>query len=158
MIPPPDKERRCPYFIPRGSCNHHGAWILVHFEGIRLREAGVEIRRRMQRGYVDSKGGQETVKWIHKSVIWVVMAHLIWLAVGCATTEKNAGLEGSPADPKGSPRCLLDPDTGPCKAIFEKYYYDRKAGKCRPFIYGGCEGTVPFETLEECREACEAGK
>jgi len=28
-------------------------------------------------------------------------------------------------------------------------------GKCVSFIYGGCEGVVPFETLEDCQAACQ---
>ncbi|MEO5730297.1 MAG: BPTI/Kunitz-type proteinase inhibitor domain-containing protein, partial [Byssovorax sp.] len=27
--------------------------------------------------------------------------------------------------------------------------------RCRDFIWGGCGGTVPFETRRECRSVCE---
>ncbi|HEU5292974.1 MAG TPA: BPTI/Kunitz domain-containing protein [Cyclobacteriaceae bacterium] len=53
-----------------------------------------------------------------------------------------------------SDRCNLEPDTGPCYAIFTKYYYDKEARKCKPFSYGGCYGVVPFDTLEECKNRC----
>lgn len=51
-------------------------------------------------------------------------------------------------------RCRLKPEGGPCKALFKRYYYDAEAKKCKVFIYGGCEGVVPFETYEECEKTC----
>lgn len=48
--------------------------------------------------------------------------------------------------------CSLEPETGDCKAAIPRYYYDKKEGICKEFIWGGCEGTVPFETLEECQD------
>ena len=55
-------------------------------------------------------------------------------------------------------RCRMEPDGGPCKALFDAGYYDRAAKTCRTFIYGGCNGTVPFETVEACRKVCEDRK
>lgn len=51
-------------------------------------------------------------------------------------------------------RCRLKPEGGPCKALFERYYYDTEAKKCKEFTYGGCEGVVPFETYEDCEKTC----
>ncbi|MFT6802467.1 MAG: hypothetical protein ACJA2N_001655 [Salibacteraceae bacterium] len=50
--------------------------------------------------------------------------------------------------------CELKPNAGRCKAYMPKYYFDEEDGECKEFIWGGCEGTVPFETLKECKE-CE---
>jgi Kunitz/Bovine pancreatic trypsin inhibitor domain len=50
--------------------------------------------------------------------------------------------------------CSLLPDAGSCEAIITKYYYDKEAKECRPFTYGGCDGVVPFDTSEECKNAC----
>ncbi len=50
--------------------------------------------------------------------------------------------------------CDLEPAPGPCFAAFRRYYYDREEQKCKEFIWGGCNGTVPFETMEACTE-CE---
>lgn len=50
--------------------------------------------------------------------------------------------------------CKLAPETGNCYALITKYYYNQKEGKCETFNWGGCEGVVPFNTLEEC-EICE---
>lgn len=52
------------------------------------------------------------------------------------------------------PRCTMVPEKGPCKAIYWKYAYDPKSNQCKEFMYGGCEGTVPFETKEECVNVC----
>jgi hypothetical protein len=52
-------------------------------------------------------------------------------------------------------RCDLHPDGGTCKGLFWKYYYNKKTGKCEEFVYGGCNGVVPFNTKEECVELCE---
>jgi len=49
-------------------------------------------------------------------------------------------------------RCSLVPDSGSCLAYFPKYYYDSEAQACKTFIWGGCNGTIPFETLEECEQ------
>ena len=56
---------------------------------------------------------------------------------------------------KADPRCGLTPDPGPCKGLFQKFYFDPGQGKCRSFFHGGCQGVVPFETLEECQSRCE---
>ncbi|WP_420320418.1 BPTI/Kunitz domain-containing protein [Flagellimonas sp.] len=50
--------------------------------------------------------------------------------------------------------CELEPDPGPCEAYMIRYYFDKEEQKCKEFVYGGCQGTVPFQTMEECRE-CE---
>ena len=45
-----------------------------------------------------------------------------------------------------------------CMALFERYYFDKKSGKCKEFGYGGCGATRNnFETLSECEETCKAG-
>lgn len=51
-------------------------------------------------------------------------------------------------------KCLLKPDKGPCKAIFWKYYFNPETKRCEEFLYGGCDGVVPFETREECQATC----
>ncbi|SVC52991.1 uncharacterized protein METZ01_LOCUS305845 [marine metagenome] len=39
-------------------------------------------------------------------------------------------------------------------AAFPRYYYDQNEKKCMKFIWGGCGGVVPFETMEECNNGC----
>ena len=56
-------------------------------------------------------------------------------------------------------KCNLEPDAGLCKAAFRKYYFDKVEKKCKEFIWGGCGGVVPFDTLEECKECeCQQSK
>ena len=52
------------------------------------------------------------------------------------------------------PECRLEPDSGVCLAAFPRYYWDEDACACKEFIWGGCGGVVPFETIEAC-EVCE---
>ncbi|MFH6603545.1 BPTI/Kunitz domain-containing protein [Maribacter algicola] len=49
-------------------------------------------------------------------------------------------------------RCGLAPQSGNCEAAIPKYYYDPQDGECKEFIWGGCDGVVPFHTLQDCRE------
>ena len=52
--------------------------------------------------------------------------------------------------------CQQPPESGMCKAAFQRYYYDADTGSCQAFIWGGCKGSVPFETLDACTQACNA--
>ena len=56
-----------------------------------------------------------------------------------------------------SSKCDLDPEIGPCYAAIPKFYFDKNEGKCKEFTWGGCDGVVPFDTMEEC-EKCECSK
>ena len=51
--------------------------------------------------------------------------------------------------------CNLEPDPGPCKALFPSFYFDQNEQKCKEFNWGGCNGVRPFETLEECESSCQ---
>jgi len=53
-----------------------------------------------------------------------------------------------------SERCKLEPDAGPCMSYMPQYYYDKNEKKCKEFIYGGCDGLIPFATLAECEKQC----
>jgi len=58
------------------------------------------------------------------------------------------------SDSLKSDKCSLTPDPGFCEAYIPRYYFDKNESKCKEFIWGGCDGVVPFETLEECKEHC----
>jgi hypothetical protein len=51
-----------------------------------------------------------------------------------------------------SERCELEPDAGNCEAYIIKYYFDQEAQTCKEFIWGGCGGTVPFDSMEDCED------
>jgi len=74
---------------------------------------------------------------ILKLVILVLLTSLFFLLIGCENSTCN--------------RCELEPDPGLCKAHFPKYYFDKEEQKCKEFIWGGCNGSVPFDTMEECQ-------
>ena len=44
---------------------------------------------------------------------------------------------------------------GPCKARKPRWYYNKKAGECLEFKWGGCQpNDNNFETKEECEKKC----
>lgn len=51
--------------------------------------------------------------------------------------------------------CKLNSDTGPCRALVMRWYYDYNEGVCRNFSYGGCDGNQNnFETQQACESTC----
>jgi hypothetical protein len=85
-----------------------------------------------------------------------LLSILLLMMAGMPACKTKKQLEGNEAaDEELSERCRMKHDPGPCRGAFTRYYYDQKEGRCMEFIYGGCEGAVPFETLEECKTACE---
>lgn len=60
--------------------------------------------------------------------------------------------------PKLPEACDLKPESGQCRASLMRYYLDDRTGTCKGFIWGGCNGVVPFETLESCHAQCMPGK
>lgn len=51
--------------------------------------------------------------------------------------------------------CLLPEDSGPCRAAFRRYYFDKKMGHCKEFIYGGCQGNENnFMSHRDCQMKC----
>ena len=52
--------------------------------------------------------------------------------------------------------CSLPPETGPCRALIKRFFYNSTSGKCERFIYGGCGGNDNnFETLKACESGCK---
>ena len=51
--------------------------------------------------------------------------------------------------------CSLEPETGPCRGGFRKFFYNSTTDQCELFIYGGCGGNDnQFDTRSECISAC----
>jgi hypothetical protein len=50
--------------------------------------------------------------------------------------------------------CYLPPVSGQCRGAIERYYFDLHSNRCKAFIWGGCNGQVPFDTEESCTETC----
>lgn len=70
----------------------------------------------------------------------------------CGWTMDSA-LQTCLNDAQKDERCLQQPDPGMCKAAIERFFFSGET--CQSFIWGGCGGSVPFETLAECQQACE---
>lgn len=89
-------------------------------------------------------------------VLPVIMAVFYLSSCKCSNKMKGETVKIE-ADTSCLRRCDLVPDPGMCKAYMPRYYYDKKEGKCKEFIWGGCNGVVPFMTLEAC-EKCDCEK
>lgn len=57
--------------------------------------------------------------------------------------------------------CTMAPQTGACRAAITRAYFNQVAGRCEPFVWGGCGLEWPaannFLTVEECECGCVAG-
>ncbi|XP_076052530.1 kunitz-type anticoagulant protein Ir-CPI-like isoform X1 [Oratosquilla oratoria] len=52
--------------------------------------------------------------------------------------------------------CHLKFDQGPCEALMYRWGFNSATQRCEEFQYGGCQGNENnFESLEDCRDACE---
>jgi len=57
-------------------------------------------------------------------------------------------------EPSGAD-CLSPKDSGVCRGIFPRWYYDVVTNKCKPFSWGGCGGNNnKYNTKEECQDSC----
>lgn len=53
--------------------------------------------------------------------------------------------------------CWANAETGPCRALLPRWYFDRREGGCAQFIYGGCGGNRNnFESEEYCLSVCSS--
>ncbi|XP_018427828.1 PREDICTED: amyloid-like protein 2 isoform X1 [Nanorana parkeri] len=52
--------------------------------------------------------------------------------------------------------CSQEAETGPCRAMFPRWYFDPQQKKCVRFIYGGCGGNRNnFESEDYCMAVCK---
>uniref|UniRef100_A0A8C2WWN8 Serine peptidase inhibitor, Kunitz type, 2 n=1 Tax=Cyclopterus lumpus TaxID=8103 RepID=A0A8C2WWN8_CYCLU len=51
--------------------------------------------------------------------------------------------------------CGAEPQVGPCRAAFRRWYYNSKTGGCQSFIYGGCRGNKNnYVGKKSCMATC----
>ncbi|XP_074660733.1 kunitz-like toxin PcKuz1 [Tubulanus polymorphus] len=51
--------------------------------------------------------------------------------------------------------CNQPMKVGPCKAAFQRFYFNKAHGQCEQFIYGGCQANENnFETMAACHSKC----
>ncbi|KAM9823969.1 uncharacterized protein col7a1l [Neosynchiropus ocellatus] len=64
-------------------------------------------------------------------------------------------LEEDPEPANQTGRCLEPMSEGVCSEFVLLWYFHRPSGTCRPFVFGGCGGTLNrFSSRQECRDAC----
>ena len=78
------------------------------------------------------------------------MRYACFVAALLALSGCQAGQEKLPE------QCSLKPESGRCRAAIERFWFDPQSGTCKAFIWGGCGGTVPFETMQDCQQTCNA--
>uniref|UniRef100_A0A8C2ZMZ8 Amyloid-beta A4 protein n=1 Tax=Cyclopterus lumpus TaxID=8103 RepID=A0A8C2ZMZ8_CYCLU len=53
--------------------------------------------------------------------------------------------------------CWANAETGPCRAMLSRWYFDHQEGRCAQFIYGGCGGNRNnFDSEEYCLSVCSS--
>ncbi len=72
----------------------------------------------------------------------------------CCSTKKATSDKITETVANLDKRCYIEPDGGKCRAAIPRYYFDSIDNKCKQFTWGGCQGIVPFNTIEECMKAC----
>ncbi|MDO8538277.1 MAG: BPTI/Kunitz domain-containing protein [archaeon] len=80
--------------------------------------------------------------------------NLLFLSLTILTFFFLFGCISGPLNPPNN-ACNLIPEQGQCQAAFPRYFFNQQTGSCEQFIWGGCGGVVPFETLESCIKACQ---
>ena len=50
---------------------------------------------------------------------------------------------------------MQERDAGKCKQTMGQYFFDRREGKCKPFVYSGCGGNDNrFNSYPSCERTC----
>ncbi|XP_057560024.1 spleen trypsin inhibitor I-like [Hippopotamus amphibius kiboko] len=81
------------------------------------------------------------------------VALLILLGTLVATTSGNE--KSNQVQAQRPAFCLERPYTGPCRAMFKRYFYNAKSGLCETFTYGGCRHKQNnFPNEKECISTC----
>jgi hypothetical protein len=51
--------------------------------------------------------------------------------------------------------CSLPSETGQCRALISRFFFNSQTGNCETFNYGGCGGNANnFSSLAECQNKC----
>lgn len=89
------------------------------------------------------------------AIALVCVASVVLTACVAAPPGDSLPMPNEGVPPDADPYTLV-PDPGPCEAAMPRYYYDPATRVCTEFLWGGCGGVVPFETMEECTSGAPA--
>uniref|UniRef100_A0A131YIT6 Pancreatic trypsin inhibitor n=1 Tax=Rhipicephalus appendiculatus TaxID=34631 RepID=A0A131YIT6_RHIAP len=74
----------------------------------------------------------------------------------CKQNCSGSGLRKKNRKPKN---CTLEAETGPCRAMIPRWYFNSQNGTCVRFFYGGCGGNENnFKTQVGCNRRCSGKK
>jgi len=96
-------------------------------------------------------GAASSERWFYNSNVG---ACEIFTYLGFGGNENNYRTQ---ADCQNSciPVCFQPKEVGPCRAMFNVYYYNAEKGECERFGYGGCFGNSNrFPTKSQCENFC----
>ncbi|KAL4617373.1 protein AMBP isoform X1 [Arapaima gigas] len=75
---------------------------------------------------------------------------------GQVTVQSMLCIPGETCPSPSSDYCHKPPETGPCDASFQHFYYNSSTMTCKSFTYGGCEGNQNnFKAEDECLQNCQ---
>lgn len=83
------------------------------------------------------------------------MNRILLVIVALAAVLQLPACSSGPSLPAA---CEQPPESGRCRAAHTRWWFDERGGTCKAFIWGGCDGSVPFETLEACQAQCLPGQ
>ena len=84
-----------------------------------------------------------------------VMAAALGCSLMACSPVETAPSRITSNEPVLAPACFSKPEAGRCRAAIRRFYFDEKSGQCQVFLWGGCEGSVPFKTLAQCQSSCK---
>ncbi|MCC5815549.1 MAG: BPTI/Kunitz domain-containing protein [Leptospira sp.] len=95
-------------------------------------------------------------KIVERFKLVLILSIVMSFSYSCTLVDKFKNSSKLNNSPKiSAENCGLKPDPGPCRARMEGFYFDQKSKTCKTFIYGGCQGSLPFKTMEDCESTCK---
>uniref|UniRef100_A0A8C5QVX3 Uncharacterized protein n=1 Tax=Leptobrachium leishanense TaxID=445787 RepID=A0A8C5QVX3_9ANUR len=73
----------------------------------------------------------------------------------CVDSMPEPGKVKAPKSAKFLEYCAVPKYTGPCRAAFQRWYYNTETESCSTFTYGGCQGNKNnYLSEDDCTQTC----